>query len=126
MHLRVKNDERQMPERRTSDPEHVTLWMGRCGVGSDGHVAQRAGSASRQTLQGGNWEHIIIAIIIFLPLCSPLFVLLITWRVDKANKIELAYQAGEQKITHTPPAGASPRDVPPGYGPHCHCSSDFR
>lgn len=77
MHLRLKNDVRQMPKRRTrtSDPEHVT----RDGDGGAGHVAE-------QTLRGGSWKHIIIAIIIFLPL----FVLLITWRVDKANKIELA------------------------------------
>lgn len=77
MHLRLKNDVRQMPKRRTrtSDPEHVT----RDGDGGAGHVAE-------QPLRGGSWKHIIIAIIIFLPL----FVLLITWRVDKANKIELA------------------------------------
>lgn len=81
MHLCVKNDVRQMPKRRASDTEHGARTQ------DPEHVTRTgAGHVAGQPLRGGNCEHIIIAIIIFLPL----FALLITWRVDKANKIELA------------------------------------
>lgn len=129
MHLRVKNDERQMPERRTSGPEHVTLWMGRCGVGRDGHVAHRPGPAQHgQHADAPGWElgthhhrHHYLFAAVLAAVCVTHYM---ACRQGKQNWISIP---GGWTKNHAYATGRSEsQGVPPGYGPHCHCFSDFR